>query len=220
MSGEALVLALSGIVRPTTLAAVYTMLSGPRARRLLVAYLVVGLVFSLTVGTVIVVVLQGYSTSTASTLGRAVVDVVLGAAACGYAAGVWTRRRSEPSAMTERMGSWIQRRLKNLKVTGAALIGVVTHLPGLVYLAALNAIVGTSAGTAGAVVQVVLYNVIWYSVAIVALIVSAFHPTAARDLLENAEVAIRPHSRTIVVVFFAIVGLYLIGKGLIVLLDR
>ena len=71
-----------------------TMLSGPRARRLLVAYLVVGLVFSLTVGTVIVVVLQGYSTSTASTLGRAIVDVVLGAAASRLCRGVLTRRRS------------------------------------------------------------------------------------------------------------------------------
>jgi hypothetical protein len=220
VSGEALVLALSGIVRPTTLAAVYTMLSGPRARRLLVAYLVVGLGFSLTVGTTIVVVLQGYSTSTPSTVGRAVVDVVLGATACGYAAGVWTRRQSEPSAMTERMGAWIQRRLQNLKVTGAALIGVVTHLPGLVYLAALNAIVASATSAADAVVQVVVYNVIWFSVAIGALVVSAFHPTAARDLIENAEVAIRPHSRTIVVAFFAIVGLYLIGKGLFVLLDR
>jgi Sap, sulfolipid-1-addressing protein len=220
VSGEALVLALSGIVRPTTLAAVYTMLSGPRARRLLVAYLAAGLVLSLTVGTVIVVVLQGYTTSSGSTLGRAVVDVVLGAAACGYAAGVWTRRQSEPSAMTERTGAWIQRRLQNLKVTGAALIGVVTHLPGLVYLAALNAIVASAASTTGAVVQVVVYNIIWYSVGIGALVVSAFHPTAARDLLENAQAAIRPHSRTIVVVFFAIVGLYLIGKGLLVLLDR
>ena len=168
----------------------------------------------------IVVVLQGYSTSTTSVLGGAVLDVVLGAAACGYAAGVWTRRRSEPSAVTERMGSWVQGRLKNLKVTGAALIGVVTHLPGLVYLAALNAIVAGTASAVDAVVQLVIYNVIWFSVAIGALVVSAFHPTAARDVLENAEAAIRPHGRTIVVAFFAIVGLYLIGKGLFILLDR
>jgi hypothetical protein len=223
MSGEALILALTGIVRPTTIAAVGAMLSRPNARRLLAGYLVVGLLFSLTVGTLIVLVLHGYSatsTSTASTVRRAFADVILGAVACGYAAGAWTRRRSEPSAMTARLGSWLQDRLENLTVTGVALIAVVTHLPGLVYLAALNAIVGASDSVAGAVVQVVLYNVIWYAVAIGALVMSAFHPTAARDLLENAEAAIRPYSRTIVVVFFAILGVYLVGRGLLVLLDR
>ena len=61
MSGEALVLALTSIVRPTTIAAVGAMLSRPNARRLLAGYLVVGLLFSLTVGTLIVLVLHGYS---------------------------------------------------------------------------------------------------------------------------------------------------------------
>ena len=107
------------------------MLSGPRARRLLAAYLVAGLGCSLTVGTMIVVVLQGYRTSTMSVLGGAVLDVVLGAAACGYAAGVWTRRRSEPSRDDRAHRILTQRRLKNLKVTGATLIGVITRLTGL-----------------------------------------------------------------------------------------
>ena len=61
----------------------------------------------------------------------AVLDVVLGAAACGYAAGVWTRRRSEPSRDDRAHRILTQRRLKNLKVTGATLIGVITRLTGL-----------------------------------------------------------------------------------------
>ena len=57
MSTEALVLALTARVRPTSAAAVFAMLSTPRPQRLLVAYLVVGLGFSLAVGTLVVVLL-------------------------------------------------------------------------------------------------------------------------------------------------------------------
>ena len=50
MSEEALLLALSSVIRPTTLAAVYAMVSTPAARGLLRAYLFTGLAFSLAVG--------------------------------------------------------------------------------------------------------------------------------------------------------------------------
>jgi len=50
MSEEALLLALSSVIRPTTLAAVYAMVSRLAARGLLRAYLFTGLAFSLAVG--------------------------------------------------------------------------------------------------------------------------------------------------------------------------
>ena len=52
----------------------------------------------------------------------------------------------------------MQRRLRHLTPPVAALAGVVTHLPGLVYLAALNAIVGSASGPANGVLQVLVYN--------------------------------------------------------------
>jgi len=48
-----------------------------------------------------------------------------------------------------------------MTATRAGLIGVVTHLPGRVYLAALEAVVGAAATPLGAAAQVVAYNVIW-----------------------------------------------------------
>ena len=67
MSTEALVLALTTVIRPTSAAAVFAMLSTPRPQRLLVAYLVAGLGFSLAVGTLVVVLLGGLqSTRTSS----------------------------------------------------------------------------------------------------------------------------------------------------------
>jgi len=117
------------------------------------------------------------------------------------------------------MGTWMQERLKHPTVAGAALIGVVTHLPGLVYIAALNAIVRASASTSEAMLQVVVYNLIWYSLAIAALLASAFHVAISPDALDNVQAAIRQHRRTIVVACFAGLGIYLVGKGLAVLLD-
>jgi hypothetical protein len=217
MSEEALLLALSSVMRPTTLAAVYAMLSRPIARALLRAYLLTGLAFSLLVGVGVVVILHGYTTAALSTFWRALLDIALGAAACGYAIGVGTGRRSARNGKTSRTTARLQRRLDNLTPTRAALIGLVTHLPGLVYLAALNAISASATKPVGAVAQVVTYNVIWYSVAIAALVVSVFRPAAAKVLLEKANAIVRRHGRWIVVTVFGLIGVYLIGKGISIL---
>lgn len=217
MSWEALLLALSSVVRPTTLAAVYAMASGRDRLRLLSTYLLAGLTFSLGVGIVVVVVLKGYSESGLPTFWRAVLDVGLGAAACGFAVGAATRR-PDSAAMNPRTTGWLHHRLNNVTATRAAVIGVVTHLPGLVYLAALNAIVNAATTPVHAVTQVVVYNAIWYSVAIAALFVSVSRPAASTDLLNRTDKLVRRHGRSIVVVLFGVVGVYLLGKGLSTLL--
>ncbi|MFL6131301.1 MAG: GAP family protein [Nocardioidaceae bacterium] len=219
MNAEALLLALSSVIRPTTLGAVYAMLSRPAAHRLLRAYLAAGLACSLVVGIGVVVVLHGYVTPAVSTFWRAIFDVALGAAACGYAIGVGTHRRSAPSRAPSRTTRWLQHRLDNLTASRAALIGLVTHLPGLVYLAALNAIAGSAAKPLNAAVQVVVYNTIWYSVAIAAFVVSMLYPAASKDLLEKADALVGRLGRPIVVTVFGLIGVYLLGKGLSILRD-
>jgi hypothetical protein len=97
------------------------------------------------------------------------------------------------------------------------MIGLATHLPGLVYLAALNAISAAATKPVGAVAQVVTYNVIWYSVGIAAFCVSVFRPAAAKDLLEKANAIVGRHGRSIVVTLFGLIGVYLIGKGISIL---
>ena len=217
MSEEALLLALSSVVRPTTLGAVYAMLSRPAARGLLRAYLLTGLAFSLVVGVGVVVILHGYTTAALSTFWRALLDIALGAAACGYAIGVGTGRRSARDRKTSRTTAWLHRRLDDLTPTRAAMIGLVTHLPGLVYLAALNAISASATKPVGAVTQVVAYNVIWYSVAIAAFLVSLFRPAASKDLLGKANGIARRHGRSIVVTLFGLIGVYLVGTGISIL---
>jgi Sap-like sulfolipid-1-addressing protein len=213
MSTEALVLALTAVVRPTSAAAVVAMLSTVRPRRLLVAYLVAGLAFSLAVGALVVALLGGLHSTPASTAVHPVFDLVLGTCALGYAACVWVGWLPRRRAAAPEQDSWMRRRLVDLSPSGAALAGVLTHLPGLVYLAALNAIVATTPGIANGLLQVVIYNAIWFSLAIVALVLSVYRPTVSRELLERAVSWTRRHLRVILVGFFGLLGGYLVVMG-------
>jgi hypothetical protein len=61
MSPEALVLALSTVIRPTTAAAVFAMLATARPTRLLLAYIITGFAFSAGIGVVVVILLNGWT---------------------------------------------------------------------------------------------------------------------------------------------------------------
>lgn len=214
MSTEAVILALTAVIRPTSAAAVFAMLSTPRPQRLLVAYLVAGLAFSLAVGTLVVVLIGGLQSTRTSSTVRPLVDLVLGICALSCAVSAWIgwlpRPRPPGSAEPD---SWLRRRLADLSPSGAAVAGVLTHLPGLVYLAALNAIAGTGSGFAGNMLQVAFYNGIWFSLAIVALVLSVFRPTVSREFLERFACWTREHLRVIAVGSFGALAGYLMAVG-------
>ena len=216
MSTEALVLALTTVIRPTSAAAVFAMLSTPRPQRLLVAYIVAGLGFSLAVGTLVVVLLGGLQSTRGSSTVRPLLDLALGTCALGCAVRAWIGwlPRSRPRGSAE-PDSWLRRRLTDMSRSGAATAGVLTHLPGLVYLAALNAIAASARGPANGVLQVVVYNGIWFSVAIGALVLSVYRPTVSRDFLERVISWTRDHQRMITTGFFGALGGYLVVVGVI-----
>jgi hypothetical protein len=224
VSPEALLLAVSAILRPTALAALFAILATRGPGRLLTAYLVGGLVFTLAVGALVVTLLQGLNARTATTTSRPVLDVVLGVAALAYAVMAWARVQSPwPTTRQERPPdepTWMQRRLQKLTVRGAAGAGVLTHLPGLTYLAALNAIVAAASGVVDGLIQVLVYNAIWFSTAIVALVLAAHRPHLAREVLERLVAWIRAHRRPITVVFFGVLGGYLLTTGIVALASR
>jgi hypothetical protein len=216
MSMEALVLALTAVIRPTSAAAVFAILSTPRPQRLLVAYLVAGLGFSLAVGTLVVVLLGGLQSTRASSAVRPLLDLALGTCALGCAASAWIgwlpRPRPRGSAEPD---TWLRRRLTDMSRSGAAVAGVLTHLPGLVYLAALNAIAAGARSTASGVLQVVVYNGIWFSLAIVALVLSVYRPTVSREFLERVVSWTREHQRVITIGFLGALGGYLVVVGVL-----
>jgi Sap, sulfolipid-1-addressing protein len=225
VSTEAIVLALSTVVRPTSAAAVVAILATRHPRRLLVAYIAAGLTFSLTVGAVVVVLLQGVSDSAASFQLRPVAAVALGVLALGYAGAVglgWLPRRHHPVGLPGpvQQPHWMRERLQNLSLRGAATAGVLTHLPGLVYLAALNAIAGSTTRVVDGMLQVAIYNAIWFSLAIVALALSVYRPGVSQGALDVLGSWTRGHRLAIVVVCFSALGGYLVLTGILGLLHR
>ncbi|GAB3308256.1 hypothetical protein GCM10027451_17080 [Geodermatophilus aquaeductus] len=210
MSSEALVLAVVSIVRPTAAAVVWAMLVGTRPRRLLAVYLLAGLAVSLTIGVAVVLAVgDTLSARTAFEL-RARVLVLLGVVAllAAVAARLGWLRRSRPDAPAA------SSRPRRLSPAGAAAAGVLTHLPGVFYLAALSAISASAAARTGAVVQVVVYNLVWFAPAIVALAMAVSGSIPSGDRPARAVAWGRAHQDTILTVCFAGVGVWLIAKGL------
>ncbi|GEL22203.1 hypothetical protein PSU4_11570 [Pseudonocardia sulfidoxydans NBRC 16205] len=218
MSTEALLLALTTIVRPTTVAAVFAILATRTPQRLLLVYVVAAAAFSIAVGIVVMVLLRGLLSTTSSSAPRPVLDLVLGGAALGYACAAWAgwapRRRSTrpPDEPT-----WTQRMLDGMTVRGAAYAGILTHLPGLVYLAALNAIVASTTDSLDRLFQVAVYTAIWCLLPLTALLMSLRRPELCQELLERLADGTRRHRRLITVVFLGVFGAYLVWSGITVL---
>ncbi|HEX2412880.1 MAG TPA: GAP family protein [Solirubrobacteraceae bacterium] len=216
MNVEAIVLATASAVRPSTsLAAVYTLLSGARPRPLLVAFITAGFLVSTAIGVLVVSVLHGIPLPGAASQRADIVDVVAGAAMLGFGAGAWSgqvelMRRRHTAGTVSRWAELLQQ--PSLKV--AAVAGVATHLPGLFYLVALNAIAADGPPTAGAVVQVLVYNAIWFSVPAAALLLAERHAVGAQEHITRLNAWLRRHEQVLLVAVFVGVGTYLVVKGI------
>jgi hypothetical protein len=218
---EVILLGLTTIVRPTSTTAVVAILAGPNARRLLTHFVLAGLVFSVAIGTLVVTALEGLATVTSSRTAHPFIDAALGAGALCYAGAIWIGwlpRHSDDEPPERR--SWLRTRLTNLTPLEAAVAGVLTHLPGLVYLAALNAIVAGGRGPASELLQVLVYNLMWFSLAITALVISVRRPDTASELLERLAAWARQHQRTVKTCFFGVLGGYLLLVGIQGLLEH
>ena len=77
----------------------------------------------------------------------AVLDVAFGAAALGFAAGLQRGWVAPPTRRADAAPRF--RRLRDPSARVAAAAGVATHVPGLIYLVALNAIAAERAGVIG-----------------------------------------------------------------------
>lgn len=219
MSVDALVLALASVIRLTSLAAVYAMLSAARPARLPAAYVAAGFAFSAAVGIVLVVVLGVSAGPQGPEDVRAVIAFILAAISLGYAAGrlvEWVprpRRDATGAASGPGSDSWLGRRLAHLSARRAALVGVLTHLPGVFYLAALSAIVGSTSSDANRIFQVIVYNAIWLAMPMAALAMATRRPVELQDLLLRVTKWIWGRQRAIMITAFSLLGVYLIVRG-------
>jgi hypothetical protein len=216
VSAETLVLALASALRPAQLAAVYALLGTPRPRRLLTAYIIAGLAFSLGTGVLIVALVHGSQVRGGRHEGTfdGLLELVAGAAAVGFAVGLWSgrvQRRTPREPNPE--GSAISRRLRDPSVSVAATAGVATHLPGLFYLVALNSILAQPFSVAHQLGLVTVFNLIWWSTPGASLAFFILDPHGTRARIARVNAWARDHQRAILTVLFAAVGAYLMVKG-------
>jgi hypothetical protein len=216
VSLDVLVLGLASVIRPTSVAAVYAFLAAHSPRPLLVAYLTAGLALSLTVGVVAVTVVHvNPPPPTVSSTARDIVDIAFGVACLAAALYYGLRSpRDRPATRPDREPSAMRRRLSRPTVRSASVAGVVTHLPGVFYLAALAAIVASRPGLTGGLLQVGLYNLLWYAVPLAALVSWVRYPETTRENAARLTAAVQAHKKTLVVVVFVLVGLYLLITGI------
>lgn len=219
MNIEALVLGLFSGLRPgTSLAAVLALLRTPQPQRPLLFFVAAGFAWSWVIGLLVVAVFHGANVAVGGSTFTAVLDVAFGAAALGFAAGLqqgWVqprRRRgsSPPDAGTD---SGIGRRLRNPSARIAAAAGVGTHLPGLIYLAALNAIASGRPGLVDAGVRVAIYDALWFVVPLASLVLVVVRPGAALAYLEDATAWVRRHEHAVLMTGLLALGGYLLVKG-------
>ena len=221
MSIEALVLGLISGLRPaTSQAAVIALLKTPDPRRTLLFFLIAGFLWSMVVGLVLVLAFHGARVSLGGSTFTALVDLVAGVAALAFAIGYRRGRLSMPRRerrvrSTNGAGTRLAQQLHNPSVATAAVAGVATHIPGLIYVVALNAIAAGEPATVNAAVQVAIYNALWFAVPIAALALAILRPGRAPEYLELATRWGRQHEQILVVVTLGGLGVYLTIKGLV-----
>src|SRR2546423_14083731 len=141
--GNIFLLSLVAAANATLLAAVTVMLFLPSPKRLLIGYLLGGLLVSLTIGFVIVfAVHQSGATSTTQNSISPAMDIALGLIALlvayvlgsGRDEGLKNRRRKEEDKEAEKSPSRVEQLLGKGSARVTFALGVVLTLPGISYL--------------------------------------------------------------------------------------
>ena len=219
-----ILLALAAAVYPTLLAGVILILSRPSPLRLLIAFLAGGMMISITAGYAIVKAIEASrAVSKSNQSGKPIVDIVVGAASLLLAFGVWSghiKHRSRQHDQPEREQSAKQgSRTSRLLSRGSAMMvfiaGVLLNLPGIWYLDALTGIGKSKPSNASALIQILLFNVIMFTLVELPIIAYLVAPQRATELVSNVSEWGHRHSRTIAIVVATAVGLWLLIRGIL-----
>ena len=222
---DLLPLALGSAIYPTLMAMVVLILSRPNPRRLLAAYLAGALLISLTVGFLVVGVLNagnvvGGSDRTVSPA----VDIVVGLLALLLFWVMLTdrdrrlrerRRLKREERVDDGRDPWSRRILARDSRGLTFVVGVVLNLPGALYLVALKDIAASDLSTATDVVLIVLYNLIMFTWAEIPLIGYSTSPDRTRELVAKTNEWLGGHSRRIAMALCGAAAAYLIARGAI-----
>ena len=201
---------ISALRPATSQAAVFALLKAPSARRSLLAFCFAGIVVSVAIGLVLVLALDGTVPRGRKSTFSSVFELIAGVAALSFAIGVWRGQLTRPRVPAGgRRGSGISERLRRPSALTAAAAGVVTHIPGLIYLVALNSIAARQPSAAAALAEVAAYNALWFALPLAALVLAIRSPRTANLDLDRLTAYARSHQDPILVLIFGGLGVYL-----------
>jgi Sap, sulfolipid-1-addressing protein len=214
---QIVLLALASGLRPAGFVAVYALVRDESPSRLMSAYVAAGFAFTLAVGLVLLLVFSGIDLRAGTNRTRAIAEIVAGVLAIALGMVVALRRgplrkNVDAPGGTNRLRSGLQRR--QITTRTAALAGALTHIPGLLYLLAIDLIVSQEPGVGRELVQVGIYDAVWFALPILALAVCVIEPAAARAGLQILERWATAHAKTLVTIIAFGVGGWLLIDGL------
>ncbi|HEY1596120.1 MAG TPA: GAP family protein [Thermoleophilaceae bacterium] len=221
---ELVLIALWAAVYPTLLAAVLILLSTPQPRKLVATYLAGGMLMSIAAGLAIVALIQGTGAVPSSSSGPSwVADVVVGgllllvavAIAKGMDQHLRERRRAHkrPREHEEHKEPLSQRVLARGSVPIVFAAGLAVNVPGAAYLVALKDIVAGHHSTGVVVFQILLFNLIMFLIAEVALYFLVFQPQRTDAAVKRMDTLLTEKGRQIAVVASGSLGAFLIVRG-------
>lgn len=220
-----LALALGAAISPAILAVVIVVLHRPRPQRLLAAYLLGGMLTSVTVGIAIVTSLNGLDLAESGSATDPIVDFTVGVLSLIVAfvlvtdrdARLADRRREKQAAQPAR-DPWSERVLSRGTAPIAFVVGMLFNLPGAFYLVALKDIAQFEGGIGTQLAAILVFNLVMFILAELPLLGYSLSPEKTQDRVERLNAWMSDHARQIVIAVATTIGIYLIARGLIAVL--
>lgn len=226
---------LSAITSPTAIAVVLVTLRRPRPVRLLSAYVIGSFVTSVVVGIAVVAGLSATSLG-ARRKGAAIAifDISIGvlilvsaawlqsersAAMRQRAADRLARRKAQNNARSGDKHSRSSQILSSGSAGGLATLGVVMHLPGLLYLAALGNIAHQNVGTSHGLLLIVVFNIVMLAPIELPLLGYIVAPRRTEEAVRSVNSFINEHRWKGLLLLSVVAGGYLIVSGIVGLVD-
>jgi hypothetical protein len=216
LTAEIILLALASAVRPTSLVAVYALVRERSPVRLMAAYVATGLTFTIAMGAVVVWVCSGIALHAGTDGTKAIAEIVAGALALGFGLAFLTGRIKVGATAQAHVARGRREHAQKPRITtrAAAIAGPATHIPGLLYLLALDLIVLQEPAIPGGLLEIGIYNAIWFALPIWVLAICIASPSSARTLMERVQAWTGAHARTLVLLISFGLGGWLLVAGM------
>jgi Sap, sulfolipid-1-addressing protein len=221
--GSIFLYSLVAAANATLLAAVTVMLFLPSPKRLLIGYLLGGLLVSLTIGFVIVfAVHQSGATSTSQNSISPAMDIALGLILLVVAYVLRSERMERRRERKKKEKEGVEKgpsRVERVLGRGSAritfLVGVVLTLPGVAYLAALHELDDLNYGTVPTILVILGFNVMLLILLEIPLIGYVFAPERTVVAVQNFTAWLSRNGLRVGIYVAAGLGALLIARGVI-----